>query len=76
MLFLILCFDLKKISFQFAIVQTTRKDEEELDPEDIEFDEHYTTETRSKCKWSGRFLLIFRFFFYFFMFCWCVAEFR
>jgi hypothetical protein len=24
--------------------------DEELDPEDVEFDEHYTIETRSKCK--------------------------
>jgi hypothetical protein len=24
--------------------------EEELDPEDVELDEHYTIETRSKCK--------------------------
>lgn len=26
------------------------KEEEELDPEDVELDEHYTIETRSKCK--------------------------
>lgn len=26
------------------------QDEEELDPEDVELDEHYTLETRSKCK--------------------------
>lgn len=32
------------------MLSENKKDEEELDPEDIEFDEHYTTETRSKCK--------------------------
>uniref|UniRef100_A0A2A4J5A5 Uncharacterized protein n=1 Tax=Heliothis virescens TaxID=7102 RepID=A0A2A4J5A5_HELVI len=26
------------------------RDEEELDPEDVELDEHYTLETRSKCE--------------------------
>lgn len=25
------------------------QNEKDLDPEDIEFDEHYTTETHSKC---------------------------
>lgn len=34
-----------------SISTIANKDEEELDPEDIEFDEHYTAETRSKCKW-------------------------
>lgn len=28
----------------------TKKEEEDLDPEDVELDEHYTIETRSKCK--------------------------
>lgn len=27
-----------------------QKEEEDLDPEDVELDEHYTIETRSKCK--------------------------
>lgn len=27
-----------------------KKEEEDLDPEDVELDEHYTIETRSKCK--------------------------
>lgn len=31
-------------------IQTPSQNEEDLDPEDIEFDDHYTTETRSKCK--------------------------
>ncbi|CAH2225761.1 jg26954 [Pararge aegeria aegeria] len=29
------------------------RDEEELDPEDVELDEHYTLETRSKCEPSA-----------------------
>lgn len=27
-----------------------KQTDEELDPEDVELDEHYTVETRSKCK--------------------------
>ena len=36
--------------------------DEELDPEDVEFDEHYTIETRSKCK--SRLLITFQVSFY------------
>lgn len=33
----------------FVILKYSQ-DEEDLDPEDVELDEHYTLETRSKCK--------------------------
>lgn len=35
------------LNFNF---KSKKKEEEDLDPEDVELDEHYTIETRSKCK--------------------------
>lgn len=42
----------RKIFFHFSYFFCIKflQDEEDLDPEDVELDEHYTLETRSKCK--------------------------
>lgn len=36
--------------YLFFIYDRCTQDDEDLDPEDVELDEHYTLETRSKCE--------------------------